>query len=46
MTLIEKRGILGEFDLKLRAFAEKKIREREHYELFRAIVKGSALICG
>ncbi len=40
VTVIEKKGILGAFDLKLRAFAEKKIRARPGYQLLQASVTG------
>ncbi len=40
VTLIESQQILGAFDKRLRSYAEKKIRERDRFNLVNAAVVG------
>ena len=40
VTLVESNQILGSFDERLRAFAEKKIKQRDRFQLVQASVTG------
>jgi NADH dehydrogenase FAD-containing subunit len=40
VTLVESKHILGAFDKRLQAYAEKKIAERDNFILVKSIVVG------
>ena len=44
VTLVESDKILGSFDTRLQAFAEKKISKRDRFQLVQSSVTGEAIL--